>query len=272
MDENIFTNSDCFFDTKNTTNFGYYADKNFDDLNFDSFDDDLCFNEDNFETFPDYFKDNLPTTYKMDNAEMNNNINISNTENENEVQFVPDIDFTNMPTIPHQTTTAYQLPRVFSYNDTISKPNFTTSLPINTETTTNSFHSANNKFSENLNQSTSFYSSLNSKKKLNKNGKPKKKPGRKVKVPDFLLPPEEAQKRRLRRERNKVAAAKCRNKRKQTAFKLEEETKRLEKEHQYLKTIRTNLVEEKKKLQKILLTHQQNCMFNLTTDSLVTNN
>ena len=77
MDENIFTNSDCFFDTKNTTNFGYYADKNFDDLNFDSFDDELCFNEDNFETYPDYFKDNLPTTYKMDNAEMNNNINIS---------------------------------------------------------------------------------------------------------------------------------------------------------------------------------------------------
>jgi len=262
MDENIFTNSDCFFDTKNTTNFSYNADKNFDDLNFDSFDNDLCFNEDNFETFSDYFKDNLPITYKMDNAEMNNNINISNTENENEVQFVPDIDFTNMPTIPHQTTTAYQLPRVFSYNDTISKPNFTTSLPINTETTTNSFHSAYNKFSENLNQSTSFYSSLNSKKKLNKNGKPKKKPGRKVKVPDFLLPPEEAQKRRLRRERNKVAAAKCRNRRKQTAFKLEEETKRLEKEHQYLKTIRTNLFEEKKKLQKILLTHQQNCMFN----------
>ena len=92
-----------------------------------------------------------------------------------------------MPTIPHQTTTAYQLPRVFSYNDTISKPNFTTSLPINTETTTNSFHSANIKFSENLNQSTSFYSSFDSKKKLNKNGKPKKKPGRKVKVPDFLV-------------------------------------------------------------------------------------
>jgi len=272
MDQNIFANSDCFFDMKNTTSFDNYSDENFDNLNFNSFNDETCFNENNFETFPDYFKDDFPNPYKMENAEINNNLNITNNENENEVQFVPDIDFTNNPTIPHQTTTAYQLPKVFSYNETVSKSSFTTSLPLNTESTTSSFHSASKSFSENLNKGNLFFSSLNSKKKLNKNGKPKKKPGRKVKVPDFLLPPEEAQKRRLRRERNKVAAAKCRNKRKETAFKLEEETKRLEKEHQYLKTIRTNLVEEKNKLQKILFSHQQKCMFNMTTDSLVINN
>merc|ERR1712096_530971 len=97
---------------------------------------------------------------------------------------------------------------------------------------TNSLSSASKISIESLNRSTLFFSSLNS-KNLNKNGNPKKKPGRKVKVPDFLLPPEEAQKRRLRRERNKVAAAKCRNKRKETAYKLEDETKKLEKEHQY---------------------------------------
>merc|ERR1712183_1248018 len=188
--------------------------------------------------------------------------------NENEVQSVPDIDFNytkSIPQVSHQPINSYYSEKLFNYNDSMSKSYVKSSPSIEKEIAiaTNSLSSASKISIESLNRSTLFFSSLNSKKNLNKNGNPKKKPGRKVKVPDFLLPPEEAQKRGLRRERNKVAAAKCRNKRKETAYKLEEETKKLEKEHQYLKNVRKCLMEEKNKLQEMLCSHEQNnyCMF-----------
>merc|ERR1712168_1220060 len=228
--------------------------------------------------FPDYFEDNFLTSNELENTEITTCQNKKN--NENELQSVPDIDFNyttsytkSIPQVSHQPINSYYSEKLFNYNNSMSKSYVKSSLSIEKEIAiaTNSLSSASKNSIESLNRNTLFFSSLNSKKNLNKNGKPKKKPGRKVKVPDFLLPPEEAQKRRLRRERNKVAAAKCRNKRKETALKLEEETKRLEKEHQFLKTIRTNLEEEKNKLQKVLFAHQQKCMFNMTTDSLVIN-
>merc|ERR1711931_575302 len=217
--------------------------------------------------FPDYFEDDFFTSKELEYPEITSYQNKKN--NENEVQSVPDIDFLTMPQVSHQPVNSYYSEKLTNYNDPMSKLNVKSSLPIDKEIPTNSLFSTSKNSIESLNQSTLFCSSVNSKKHLNKNGNPKKKPGRKVKVPDFLLPPEEAQKRRLRRERNKVAAAKCRNKRKETAYKLEEETKKLEKEHQYLKNIRKCLMEEKNKLQEMLCSHEQNnyCMFKLPIEN-----
>merc|ERR1712183_431671 len=211
--------------------------------------------------FPDYFEDNFFTSNELENTEITSCKTKKN--NENEVQSVPDIDFNytkSIPQVSHQPINSYYSEKLFNYNDSMSKSYVKSSPSIEKEIAiaTNSLSSASKISIESLNRSTLFFSSLNSKKNLNKNGNPKKKPGRKVK-----LPPEEAHKRRLRRERNKVAAAKCRNKRKETAYKLEEETKKLEKEHQYLKNVRKCLMEEKNKLQEMLCSHEQNnyCMF-----------
>merc|ERR1719427_2462005 len=201
--------------------------------------------------FPDYFEDNFLTSNELENTEITSCQNKKN--NENELQSVPDIDFNyttsytkSIPQVSHQPINSYYSEKLFNYNDSMSKSYVKSSLSIEKEIAiaTNGLSSASKNSIESLNRNTLFFSSLNS-KHLNKNGNPKKKPGRKIKVPDFLLPPEEAQKRRLRRERNKVAAAKCRNKRKETAYKLEEETKKLEKEHQYLKNVRKCLMEGK---------------------------
>jgi len=270
MDQSSFTKSDYFFDMKSMPDFNNYSYENSNALNFDSYDDNFCFDENNLEMFPDYFEDNFLTSNELENTEITSCQNKKN--NENEVQSVPDIDFNyttsytkSIPQVSHQPINSYYSEKLFNYNNSMSKSYVKSSLSIEKEIAiaTNGLSSASKNSIESLNRNTLFFSSLNSKKHLNKNGNPKKKPGRKVKVPDFLLPPEEAQKRRLRRERNKVAAAKCRNKRKETAYKLEEETKKLEKEHQYLKNVRKCLMEEKNKLQEMLCSHEQNnyCMF-----------
>merc|ERR1719427_1111963 len=183
--------------------------------------------------FPDYFEDNFLTSNELENTEITSCQNKKN--NENEVQSVPDIDFNyttsytrSIPQVSHQPINSYYSEKLFNYNDFMSKSYVESSLSIEKEIAiaTNGLSSASKNSIEILNRNTLFFSSLNSKKHLNKNGNPKKKPGRKVKVPDFLLPPEEAKKRRLRRERNKVAAAKCRNKRKETAYKSKEKTRK----------------------------------------------
>merc|ERR1712136_174485 len=58
--------------------------------------------------------------------------------------------------------------------------------------------------------------------------KPKGTPGRKRKVPDHVLTPAEANKRHIRRERNKLAAAKCRNRRRELTDRLQGQTDQLE--------------------------------------------
>merc|ERR1712142_1057298 len=179
--------------------------------------------------FPDYFEDDFFTSKELEYTEITSCQNKKN--NENEVQSVPDIDFLTMPQVSHQPVNSYYSEKLTNYNDPMSKSNVKSSLSIDKEIPTNSLFSTSKNSIESLNQSTLFCSSVNSKKHLNKNGNPKKKPGRKVKVPDFLLPPE--------------------------------------KEHQYLKNIRKCLMEEKNKLQEMLCSHEQNnyCMFKLPIEN-----
>lgn len=81
--------------------------------------------------------------------------------------------------------------------------------------------------------------------------------GRRGKVEQ--LSPEEEEKRRIRRERNKMAAAKCRNRRRELTDTLQAETDQLEDEKSALQTEIANLLKEKEKLEFILAAHRPAC-------------
>ncbi|XP_058471974.1 protein c-Fos [Solea solea] len=73
------------------------------------------------------------------------------------------------------------------------------------------------------------------------------------------LSPEEEEKKRVRRERNKMAAAKCRNRRRELTDTLQAETDTLEEEKSALETEIANLLKEKERLEFILATHKPLC-------------
>ncbi|XP_062857117.1 v-fos FBJ murine osteosarcoma viral oncogene homolog Ab [Trichomycterus rosablanca] len=73
------------------------------------------------------------------------------------------------------------------------------------------------------------------------------------------LPPAEEEKKRLRRERNKMAAAKCRNRRREITDTLQAETDQLEDEKSTLQNDIANLMKEKERLEFILAAHHPIC-------------
>uniref|UniRef100_A0A8C9WL47 Protein c-Fos n=1 Tax=Scleropages formosus TaxID=113540 RepID=A0A8C9WL47_SCLFO len=73
------------------------------------------------------------------------------------------------------------------------------------------------------------------------------------------LSPEEEEKRKIRRERNKMAAAKCRNRRRELTDTLQAETDGLEDEKSRLQTEIANLMKEKERLEFILAAHKPAC-------------
>ncbi|KAM5129178.1 protein c-Fos [Mantella aurantiaca] len=81
--------------------------------------------------------------------------------------------------------------------------------------------------------------------------------GRRGKVEQ--LSPEEEEKRRVRRERNKMAAAKCRNRRRELTDTLQGETDDLEDEKSVLQAEIAALLKEKEKLEFILAAHKPAC-------------
>ncbi|XP_013862979.1 proto-oncogene c-Fos [Austrofundulus limnaeus] len=85
------------------------------------------------------------------------------------------------------------------------------------------------------------------------------------------ITPEEEEKRRIRRERNKQAAAKCRNRRRELTDTLQAETDMLEDEKSSLQNDIANLMKEKERLEFILAAHQPICKIpsELDTDFLV---
>ncbi|XP_038654994.1 fos-related antigen 2 isoform X2 [Scyliorhinus canicula] len=76
---------------------------------------------------------------------------------------------------------------------------------------------------------------------------------------DDQLTPEEEEKRRVRRERNKLAAAKCRNRRRELTEKLQDETEKLEEEKSGLQKEIAVLQKEKEKLEFMLVAHKPVC-------------
>ncbi|KAF3701508.1 Fos-related antigen 2 [Channa argus] len=76
---------------------------------------------------------------------------------------------------------------------------------------------------------------------------------------DEQLTPEEEEKRRVRRERNKLAAAKCRNRRRELTEMLQGETEKLEDEKADLQKEIESLQKEKDKLEFMLIAHNPVC-------------
>lgn len=71
--------------------------------------------------------------------------------------------------------------------------------------------------------------------------------------------PEEEERRKLRRERNKMAAARCRKRRLDHTNELQDETDRLEEKKQALQEEIRKLSHDKDHLQSILQSHLINC-------------
>ncbi|KAM9787668.1 protein c-Fos-like [Syngnathus typhle] len=82
------------------------------------------------------------------------------------------------------------------------------------------------------------------------------------------LSPEEEEKKRIRRERNKMAAAKCRNRRRELTDTLQAETDKLEEEKASLETEIANLLKEKERLEIILATHKPVCQVSEDMESV----
>ncbi|XP_016429971.1 protein FosB [Sinocyclocheilus rhinocerous] len=76
---------------------------------------------------------------------------------------------------------------------------------------------------------------------------------------DEMLTPEEEDKRRVRRERNKLAAAKCRNRRRELTDRLQSDTDMLEEEKAELEAEISELQKEKERLEFVLVAHQPGC-------------
>ncbi|XP_045916359.1 proto-oncogene c-Fos-like isoform X2 [Micropterus dolomieu] len=70
---------------------------------------------------------------------------------------------------------------------------------------------------------------------------------------------EEEERRRIRRERNKIAAAKCRNRRRELIDTLQAETDKLEDEKSALQTEIDDLLKEKERLEQVLASHKSSC-------------
>uniref|UniRef100_A0A668AYN4 Protein c-Fos n=1 Tax=Myripristis murdjan TaxID=586833 RepID=A0A668AYN4_9TELE len=75
----------------------------------------------------------------------------------------------------------------------------------------------------------------------------------------FLPSKEEEERKRIRRERNKIAAAKCRNRRRELTDTLQAETDKLEEEKAALQTEIADLLKEKERLEQILVSHKPSC-------------
>ncbi|KAK7922456.1 hypothetical protein WMY93_009358 [Mugilogobius chulae] len=76
---------------------------------------------------------------------------------------------------------------------------------------------------------------------------------------DDHLSHEELERRRIRRERNKLAAAKCRNRRRELTDSLQSETDQLEDEKSRLQKEIADLQKEKEKLELVLEAHRPIC-------------
>jgi FtsZ-binding cell division protein ZapB len=84
-----------------------------------------------------------------------------------------------------------------------------------------------------------------------------------------VLPPAEEEKRRVRRERNKTAAAKCRQRRVDAINTLSEETEELEDVQAKLENEIQNLNQQKEQLEFILQAHRPMCKKHANSVSVI---
>ncbi|XP_056151816.1 protein c-Fos [Lampris incognitus] len=82
------------------------------------------------------------------------------------------------------------------------------------------------------------------------------------------LSPDEEEKKRVRRERNKMAAAKCRNRRRELTDTLQAETDKLEEEKTALQKEIAGLLKERERLEFVLATHKPVCQMSEELESM----
>uniref|UniRef100_A0A8C1KHP5 Si:ch211-153j24.3 n=1 Tax=Cyprinus carpio TaxID=7962 RepID=A0A8C1KHP5_CYPCA len=85
------------------------------------------------------------------------------------------------------------------------------------------------------------------------------------KAHSIQLSPEEEERKRIRRERNKFAAAKCRNRRRELTNSLQAETDSLEEDKAALQSEIAILLKEKERLELILSAHKPHCKLSSTS-------
>uniref|UniRef100_A0A8C2GWC7 Proto-oncogene c-Fos-like n=1 Tax=Cyprinus carpio TaxID=7962 RepID=A0A8C2GWC7_CYPCA len=85
------------------------------------------------------------------------------------------------------------------------------------------------------------------------------------KAHSIQLSPEEEERKRIRRERNKLAAAKCRNRRRELTNSLQAETDSLEEDKAALQSEIAILLKEKERLELILSAHKPHCKLSSTS-------
>jgi len=95
----------------------------------------------------------------------------------------------------------------------------------------------------------------------------KNRPGVKSRQDESELLPEEIERLRIRRERNKAAAARCRKRRMDQISTLSDEVERHEKKKRSLEEEIATLKAEKEQLEYILAQHKTECKFAPTLDS-----
>lgn len=88
---------------------------------------------------------------------------------------------------------------------------------------------------------------------------PKKRPGVKAATNEFDLSPDEMERLKVRRERNKAAAARCRKRRMDQISTLSEEVEHHEEKKRILENTIAQLRAQKEELEFILAQHQDQC-------------
>jgi hypothetical protein len=92
-----------------------------------------------------------------------------------------------------------------------------------------------------------------------KQGGPRRHTGPRAPKNETNLSPEEAERRRIRRERNKLAAAKCRKRRMDHTAQLQDETEELESVQREIHNEIVSLQQQKEQLEFILQAHKVQC-------------
>lgn len=99
----------------------------------------------------------------------------------------------------------------------------------------------------------------NGRKHANVKRTPKKRPGVKAATNEFDLSPDEMERLRIRRERNKAAAARCRKRRMDQISTLSDEVEQHEEKKRILENTIAQLRAQKEELEFILAQHQSEC-------------
>lgn len=158
-------------------------------------------------------------------------------------------------------------PIVTSYRPTSNSSRIPSDSDNNSDNDVDSLYSKKRRTNSNASSATNLNESLTSLYAVRQ--APTLATGRKSK--DVTLPPAESAKRQERRNRNKEAAARCRRKREEQTYTLGKQTDALSQHGECLKRKGQELLAERNRLEKILLSHEKVCQHRMNASSIKSN-